>query len=164
MKKFLGIMCSVGMTLTLLVGMGCRATTSGEGVISTPPQETVTTDIVGTNIKKEESKQIEEEVGAGTSGTIDQTSLYQVILGDTLWDISSSGQGFSDPWYWPAIFRENRDIIEDPDLIYPGEELTIPKSLTDSEKKKVKIMAENTPPNPNRLTPRPVEELQDYLD
>ncbi len=50
---------------------------------------------------------------------------YTVSRGDTLWDISASSVGYEDPYQWPLIYRENADQIDDPDLIYPGQDLNI---------------------------------------
>lgn len=50
---------------------------------------------------------------------------YTVSRGDTLWGISGRSVGYSDPYQWPLIYRANTDIVEDADLIYPGQDLTI---------------------------------------
>jgi nucleoid-associated protein YgaU len=28
---------------------------------------------------------------------------------------------------WPLLFEANREVIKDPDLIYPGQQIRIPK-------------------------------------
>lgn len=47
---------------------------------------------------------------------------YTVTQGDTLWDIS--GKFLSQPWEWPQIWHANPQIAN-PDLIYPGDTLTL---------------------------------------
>ena len=58
-------------------------------------------------------------VQSGSSSTA--TKIYEVVSGDSL---SKIGQKYGLPW--KAIFDANRDIIKDPDLIHPGQELKIP--------------------------------------
>jgi nucleoid-associated protein YgaU len=60
---------------------------------------------------------------AGTSGTTTAKS-YTVVSGDSLSRIAKREYG--DANAWPRIYEANRDIIKDPDLIYPGQTLRIP--------------------------------------
>lgn len=48
---------------------------------------------------------------------------YTVIEGDYLWEIAIRAYG--DGYKWPEIARAN--IVPNPDLIYPGDELKIPR-------------------------------------
>ncbi|MFF9569950.1 LysM peptidoglycan-binding domain-containing protein [Streptomyces sp. NPDC014685] len=59
----------------------------------------------------------------GTAGQEEQDT-YTVRPGDTLWGISEKQQG--DPTRYTEIVEANPDVIKDPDLIYPGEHLSIP--------------------------------------
>ena len=61
-----------------------------------------------------------------TAPCISQASgkVHIVVKGDTLWDISSFY--IYDPFQWPQIWSANRDI-ENPHLIYPGQEIVIPE-------------------------------------
>jgi len=56
---------------------------------------------------------------------------YTVRPGDSLWDIAEMKLGTEEARriarYWPRIHRANRDIIGgDPNLIVPGQVLTLP--------------------------------------
>jgi nucleoid-associated protein YgaU len=60
---------------------------------------------------------------AGTSGTA-SGKTYTVVAGDSLSKIAKREYG--DANAWNRIYEANRDIIKDPDLIYPGQSLKIP--------------------------------------
>lgn len=49
---------------------------------------------------------------------------YEVQSGDTLSGIAKVYLG--DAMQYPAIFEANREVIKDPDLIYPGQKIRIP--------------------------------------
>lgn len=51
-------------------------------------------------------------------------ATHTVVEGDTLWDLAQEFYG--SPWDWRRIWEANRDRIQDPNLILPGQVLTIP--------------------------------------
>ena len=50
--------------------------------------------------------------------------FYTIEKGDSLSQIAEAHYGDADRWR--ALFEANREIIEDPDLIYPGQRIRIP--------------------------------------
>jgi nucleoid-associated protein YgaU len=67
---------------------------------------------------------------SGVKGTVRGEGLppevrtYTVEKGDTLSHIAKAHYGRASQWH--AIFEANRDILDDPDKIRPGQVLTIP--------------------------------------
>lgn len=53
-----------------------------------------------------------------------ETSKYTVESGDTLWEIAKAAYG--DGSMYTAIYEANKDIIDNPNMIYAGWELTVP--------------------------------------
>lgn len=45
---------------------------------------------------------------------------------DCLWNISGKMEIYADPMQWPKIWQANKDIIRNPDIIHPGQVLTLP--------------------------------------
>jgi nucleoid-associated protein YgaU len=60
---------------------------------------------------------------APTSGTA-SSRTYTVVAGDSLSKIAK--REFGDANKWKAIYEANRDTIKNPDLIHPGQVLTLP--------------------------------------
>jgi nucleoid-associated protein YgaU len=56
--------------------------------------------------------------------TYEQEKTYTVVSGDTLSKIAKREYGDANKWH--AIYDANRDKIKNPDLIYPGQVLTLP--------------------------------------
>lgn len=63
---------------------------------------------------------------------------HLVTGGDTLWDLSN--KYYSDPYKWGKIYNANLSTVENPDRIYPREELVIP-DITEEVKPEVKTEA-----------------------
>lgn len=62
--------------------------------------------------------------GHGAAAPATGGKVYTVKEGDTLSKIAQREYG--DAGEWRRIFEANRNSIEDPDLIYPGQKLQIP--------------------------------------
>jgi nucleoid-associated protein YgaU len=61
-------------------------------------------------------------VKSGSSSTAPK--VYVVVKGDTLSKIAKHEYGRAGDW--KRIFEANRDILDDPDKIFPGQKLKIP--------------------------------------
>jgi hypothetical protein len=85
---------------------------------------------------------------------------YKVIKGDCLWSISGKPDIYGDSFQWPLIFKANRDQIEDPDMISPGQVFNIEKGLTGDEIQRARQLAYDTPkfkPHTKPRNPLPVD-------
>jgi LysM repeat protein len=60
-----------------------------------------------------------QEVGPG------QTPRHEIVKGETLWHLA--GRYLGNPFRWPLLYEANSTQIENPDLIYPGQILVIPR-------------------------------------
>ena len=70
------------------------------------------------------------DVQSGSSSTAPRAPgaperTYTVVAGDSLSKIAQREYGHANQWN--RIYEANRDILKDPDKIYPGQKLRIPK-------------------------------------
>ena len=54
-----------------------------------------------------------------------EVEYYEIKKGDSLWKIAKNVYG--DGNKYPKIFEANKEVIKDPDLIFPGQMIRIPK-------------------------------------
>lgn len=67
--------------------------------------------------ESEMSKQAEAHAKA-------EETTYTVASGDTLWAIATRFMG--NGARWPEIYEANKDLIKNPNMIYPGQTFVIP--------------------------------------
>lgn len=73
---------------------------------------------------------------SGVSASVDSTEeivgerTYTVEKGDTLSKIAKDRLGHASAW--KQIFEANRDVLDDPDRIFPGQVLKLPPADTDT--------------------------------
>ncbi len=60
-----------------------------------------------------------------------ESYMYTVKKGDNLWEIA--GVEYKNPFMWPVIYWANKQNIEDPDLIFPGQNFEIVFDYTEKE-------------------------------
>ena len=75
---------------------------------------------------------------------LDERALYQELYealptshtverGECLWWIAEYTEIYNDPFMWPLIYKDNRDKIDNPDLIYPDQVFSIPRDFQKNE-------------------------------
>jgi nucleoid-associated protein YgaU len=55
-------------------------------------------------------------------------SVYTVVAGDYLGKIAGYATVYGDRGRWPELYEANRDKISNPNLIYPGQMLDVPRT------------------------------------
>ena len=58
---------------------------------------------------------------------------YTVVRGDFLWKIAAKADIYGDAYAWMRIYTSNRDMISDPNLIYPNQVFSIPRQVGPNE-------------------------------
>jgi nucleoid-associated protein YgaU len=66
----------------------------------------------------------EAPAAAEAASPAEETRFYVIQRGDTLWKIASEAYG--NGARYTEIVEANREVIEDPDKIYPGQKIRIP--------------------------------------
>jgi len=79
---------------------------------------------VGTALEARAAGGVPPAPGATTP---DRTARHVVRKGESLWAISASPHIFGKGNRWRALYDSNRAHIKNPDVIYPGQELSIPR-------------------------------------
>ncbi|MCX5836621.1 MAG: LysM peptidoglycan-binding domain-containing protein [Deltaproteobacteria bacterium] len=102
------------------------------------------------DVKQEAGKQIavEEKQVAEASPVVEQQTIAEkkeepgktlkkktelqkqhiVRKGDSLWWIAKYKDQYNDPYLWPLIYKANKKMIKNPNLIYPGQKFKIPRT------------------------------------
>lgn len=94
-----------------------------KGSVQSTEQIKPTADFSNVQSKVSSTEQIVGGSGGGGGG-LEQS--YTVANGDTLSHIAKHFYGKASRWH--AIFEANRDQLDDPDKIFPGQVLKIPAS------------------------------------
>ena len=55
---------------------------------------------------------------------------YTVTKGDSLWKIAGRESIYNAPKLWVVIYKYNHDKLKNPNSLYPGQVLLIPKMVT----------------------------------
>jgi nucleoid-associated protein YgaU len=68
-------------------------------------------------------------------------SSYTVNKGDKLRIIAGRKEIYNDPYQWPLIYKANRDQIRDPHMLFVGQQLVIPRTVTIEEVREARRQA-----------------------
>ncbi len=106
--------------------------------------------------------------GEGAGLKSDHPDRYIVQRGDTLWDIA--GRFLDEPWRWPDVWQANPQI-ENPHLIYPGDELYLTyrdgRPIIRARRRGVTVLSPRVRAESlgaEAIPPIPVDAIQQFLD
>jgi nucleoid-associated protein YgaU len=75
---------------------------------------------------KEPKADFSDVEGDSSSTAPPAARTHTVVKGDTLSKLAKKYYGSAGQWR--RIYEANKDVIENPDLIYPGQTFTIPEA------------------------------------
>ncbi len=136
----------------LIIGIGLGAVASSVVVAQEAPKTPAATMSAPNSAPPTAAKKTSNAKAADTPLllTNDAPTMYTVVKGDTLWDIS--GKFLKEPWRWPEIWNMNRDQIKNPHLIYPGDVVKL--SFDASGRPLLSIAGEDGTGGTIKLSPR----------
>ena len=148
----------IAVVTAALLASGCahrgtwraKGVVPGRGVATTEDIEAVRLELSDTRESLEAQAVVQEELHARIAGLEGQVTdlsdmppggsepweLYEVKKGQSLWSIANKLWG--DPYKWVRLYDANRDRLDDPDRLYPGQLLRVPPEPA----------AETLPPDP----------------
>ncbi|PID64854.1 MAG: peptidoglycan-binding protein LysM [Gammaproteobacteria bacterium] len=95
------------------------ATISGDAKDSAALEKAI---LMAGNVEGVGEVSIANVTGATPAENVD---YYEIEKGDSLWKIAEKAYGNGSKY--TDIFAANKEVIKDPDLIYPGQKIRIPK-------------------------------------
>lgn len=124
--------------IIILVSIGLVFVVSG---CTKKPAETAVVEEIVT-VEEEVAVAAEEPVLEEGESVLEEVVIEETLVaeqhvvkkGECLWWIAEYEDVYNDPFMWPLIYNANKDKITNPDLIYPGQELNIPRAGYTTEK------------------------------
>jgi hypothetical protein len=105
---------------------------------------------------------LSNEATSSAKAGYQQAGHYVVKPHDCLWTIAGKTNIYGDPFQWPLLYKANRDLIQDPDLIYPKQKLQVAEGLSQAQIARARQLAENTPAYKPHAK-RPERQLVEYF-
>lgn len=109
----------------LSVGFDDGAVSVGGQVDTQATKEKVT--LLAGNVKgvdKVDNTGVWVKPAAEPMGPMPEFTFYTIEKGDSLWKIASKFYGNGAKWN--TLFEDNKEVIQNPDLIYPGQVIRVP--------------------------------------
>ena len=71
---------------------------------------------------------------------------YIVQPGDSLWGIAARPAIYHDPLLWPILYQGNRNLLNDPDMLYPRQEIAVPRGYSQKQEEIARQLARERGP------------------
>jgi nucleoid-associated protein YgaU len=153
-------LCSILFSLMMIFSIaGCakKAVSAGpSGQEITAESKTVAQSGVAVSAGGDTSGTAGSAAKAGAAASASTMTEYTVKKGDSLWIIAKYKDIYGDDYLWPIIYKANKGQIKNPNLIYPGQKLKIPRdgfSMKDIVKARKKAGAKKPYTPPKGSTP-----------
>ncbi len=86
------------------------------------------------------------QAGQDATPAPEETSVYVVANGDSLWKLA--GKHYGNPDAWPLIYKLNKDSIKNPHWIFPGQTITVPAAFCSPRKAEEAAASKKDEPAP----------------
>jgi hypothetical protein len=113
MKKFALFLAAI-IGIAALPASSCKSSPAGGDTAEQTAQHTLNSAL----------GQVYDKYKSGL--LLDRATTYTVVPGNTLAHIATAHYGKENGYYFPIIMMASSDTVQDPDLIEPGMNLTLP--------------------------------------
>lgn len=147
------VLCSIIFSLMMIFSFAGCAKKAVNGDPGTASDKVVTAE---SKTAAQSGATASSEAKAGAAASSSATTEYVVKKGDSLWIIAKYKDIYGDDYLWPIIYKANKAQIKNPNRIYPGQKLIIPRdgfSMKDIVKARKKAGAKKPYTPPKGSTP-----------
>jgi len=148
-KNQLMVLCSILFSLMMIFSVAGCAKKAVSGDPGTASDKVVIAESV--TVAQSGSAVASSETKSGSAASSGAVTEYTVKKGDSLWFVAKYKDIYDDDFLWPILYEANKGQIKNPNLIYPGQKLKIPRdgfTMKDIKKARKKAGAKKpyTPP------------------
>ena len=112
-----------------------------EYILRLEAQRTIYFEALSSIYDEQKMSEIEVEDSKQDYKPAKPATTYRVRRGENLFAIAARRNVYGDALLWPLIYKANRDQIKNPQQIYPGQVLTIPRNVSEKEKEEARVTA-----------------------
>lgn len=143
------VLCSILFSLMMIFSVAGCAKKAVSGDPGTASDKVVIAESV--TVAQSGSAVASSETKSGSAASSGAVTEYTVKKGDSLWFVAKYKDIYDDDFLWPILYEANKGQIKNPNLIYPGQKLKIPRdgfTMDDIKKARKKAGAKKpyTPP------------------